>query len=142
MIFLDEDESILEIRQDAALNYSREELSSVTAALLKKHGSQGWYQYFKYRILFRSGADGKAAAVIALVNASLDLNAVFTMLLISAVIGFVSFLLVLVIIILASGHAVKPIAESYARQKQFVTDAGHELKTPSPSSRPTVNWRG
>lgn len=136
IICLDEIGNILEIRQNAAQNYSQEELSSVADALLKKNRSRGWYQYFKYRIISRSGteggsgSDGDSGTVIGLLNASFDLNAVFTMLLISAVIGLVSFLLVLFIIILASGHAVKPIAESYARQKQFVTDAGHELKTP------------
>ena len=38
--------------------------------------------------------------------------------------------LVLLLIILLSQNAVKPIAESYEKQKQFVTDANHELKTP------------
>ncbi|MBR2716310.1 MAG: two-component sensor histidine kinase, partial [Oscillospiraceae bacterium] len=31
---------------------------------------------------------------------------------------------------LASGRITRPIAESYAKQKRFITDAGHELKTP------------
>lgn len=130
VICLNDDGSILEIRQDAAKNYSEEDLSAVTAALLKKGHSQGWCRYFKFRIITHSEADGKTMTVIGLLNASSDLYAVFTMLLISTVIGIISFLLVLLIIILASGHAVKPIAESYTRQKQFVTDAGHELKTP------------
>lgn len=130
VICLDDAGTILEIRQDAAQNYSEEDLSAVTAALLKKERSRGWYRYFKFRIITHAEADGKTMTVIGLINASSDLYAVFSMLLISTVIGIVSFLLVLLITILASGHAVKPIAESYARQKQFVTDAGHELKTP------------
>ena len=32
--------------------------------------------------------------------------------------------------VLFSKRAVKPVAESYERQKQFGTDANHELKTP------------
>ncbi|MCM1191025.1 MAG: HAMP domain-containing histidine kinase [Butyrivibrio sp.] len=130
VICLDEAGSILEIRQDAAENYSAEDLSAVTAALLKKGRAQGWHRYFKFRITAYAGTNGSTVTVIGLINASSDLYAVLTMLLISAVIGLLSFLLVLLIIVLASGHAVKPIAESYARQKQFVTDAGHELKTP------------
>lgn len=130
VVCLDEAGNILEIRQDAAKNYSEEELSAVVTALLKKGRRQGWHRYFKFRILTHTEANGKPVTVIGLLNASSDLYSVLSMLLISAVIGIVSFLLVLLIIILASGHAVKPIAESYARQKQFVTDAGHELKTP------------
>ena len=38
--------------------------------------------------------------------------------------------LVLILIFLLSKKAVKPIAESYEKQKQFITDANHELKTP------------
>lgn len=41
-----------------------------------------------------------------------------------------SFLAILLIIILISKKAVKPTAEAYEKQKQFVTDANHELKTP------------
>ena len=38
--------------------------------------------------------------------------------------------MVLILIFLLSKKAVKPIAESYEKQKQFITDANHELKTP------------
>lgn len=130
VILLDEAGNILEIRQDAANNYSSEELSAAVTALLKKESPQGWYRYFKFRMIPLTDPDGTNKTIIGLINASSDLYAVFNMLLISGVIGLLSFLLVLLIILLASGHAVKPMAESYTKQKQFVTDAGHELKTP------------
>ena len=42
----------------------------------------------------------------------------------------ISGLAVVVLIIILSKFAVRPAAESYEKQKQFVTDANHELKTP------------
>ena len=39
-------------------------------------------------------------------------------------------LAVLLLIIFLSGYIIKPISESYEKQKQFITDAGHEIKTP------------
>ena len=36
----------------------------------------------------------------------------------------------LFLLLLVSGTIVKPFAETYQKQKQFITDAGHELKTP------------
>ena len=36
----------------------------------------------------------------------------------------------LILVIFLSKKAIKPIAENIERQKQFVTDAGHEIKTP------------
>ena len=41
-----------------------------------------------------------------------------------------SFLVILLLIIIISKRAVRPVAQLYDRQKQFVTDANHELKTP------------
>lgn len=34
------------------------------------------------------------------------------------------------LLMMVSGRIVKPVAESYEKQRQFITDAGHELKTP------------
>ena len=39
-------------------------------------------------------------------------------------------LAVLLLALLFSGRAVRPIAQSVEKQRQFITDAGHELKTP------------
>ncbi len=39
-------------------------------------------------------------------------------------------LVVFLLIVLFSRRIVKPVAESYEKQKQFITDAGHEIKTP------------
>ncbi len=37
---------------------------------------------------------------------------------------------VLVLLIFLSKRIIRPVAESYEKQRQFITDAGHELKTP------------
>lgn len=39
-------------------------------------------------------------------------------------------LAVLVLLVFLSAHIVKPFLENYEKQKRFITDAGHELKTP------------
>ena len=40
------------------------------------------------------------------------------------------FVMVLLLLMPLSARIVRPIAQSYEKQKQFITDAGHELKTP------------
>lgn len=37
---------------------------------------------------------------------------------------------VFLLLLVVSGRIVKPLAESYEKQRQFITDAGHEIKTP------------
>ena len=130
LILLDGQGNLKEIRQNAPAHYSEEDLLTLAQQILQEKRHSGWHQYFRYRLEVRTLPDETAEIRIGLVNASADLYSVFTMLIISVSIGILSFLLVLFIIILASGRAVRPIAESYERQKQFVTDAGHELKTP------------
>lgn len=39
-------------------------------------------------------------------------------------------LLVLAVVVYFSGRIVRPFAQTYEKQKRFITDAGHEIKTP------------
>ena len=51
-------------------------------------------------------------------------------LLASVSLSLLGLLAVLVLLLILSRRIVRPMAESYEKQKQFITDAGHELKTP------------
>ena len=48
----------------------------------------------------------------------------------SVIVGLAGCLVVFIVFILAAGKIVAPIAESYEKQKRFISDAGHEIKTP------------
>lgn len=59
-----------------------------------------------------------------------QLDSFYHFLFISSGMALVGFLIVLFIISFSAGKITKPIAESYEKQKRFITDAGHEIKTP------------
>lgn len=44
--------------------------------------------------------------------------------------GFLMTLILIAVIVLLSKHMVRPLSDSLSRQKQFISNAGHELKTP------------
>ena len=48
----------------------------------------------------------------------------------SIIISLICLVIVSAIIYFVSGKAVRPVTESYEKQKRFITDAGHEIKTP------------
>lgn len=49
---------------------------------------------------------------------------------ISTAISVIGLLIVFALIAISSKAVVKPVADAYEKQKRFITDAGHELKTP------------
>ena len=48
----------------------------------------------------------------------------------SVLISFWGFVVVLTVLHFIAGRLIRPIAESYEKQKRFIADAGHEIKTP------------
>lgn len=48
----------------------------------------------------------------------------------SIAVSFAGMAAVFLLVFLLSGKAVRPFIESYEKQKRFITDAGHEIKTP------------
>ncbi len=52
------------------------------------------------------------------------------LIIVSALSGGGVFVLVLILIYFISGKVVKPISESYQKQKEFISNVSHELKTP------------
>lgn len=59
-----------------------------------------------------------------------ELSTFRTFLYSSVLIGILSFTMIAVLVIAASKRIVAPVQENLDRQKQFITDAGHEIKTP------------
>ena len=68
--------------------------------------------------------------VLVFADMSSENNTLSSLLRSSTLIGLFSFLVFLCISMFLSRWAVKPMAEAWTQQKQFVADASHELKTP------------
>lgn len=85
-------------------------------------GFVGDYRYIMY-------PSGDEVHVIFL-DYGREMGSFRTFLITSTAVGFTGLLAVLLLLIILSGRIVKPFSENYEKQKQFITDAGHELKTP------------
>ena len=68
--------------------------------------------------------------VIIFVNDSFTDTANGNLLRISLLVGGMIWLILTVLIVIVSGFVIKPVAENMERQKQFISNASHELKTP------------
>lgn len=86
---------------------------------------RGFYGAYRYRVV-----DTNEGSLYVFVDCSRDLSNFEAFLGASAAIGVGAWLLVLVLVVIFSRVAVRPIVESYRKQQRFITDASHEIKTP------------
>ena len=115
-----------------AVDVSR--ISSVSESEAARMGGSVWadgstagrLQSFRYA----AGTDPRGGTVYVFLENSLRRNAVLRVTILSALAGLVCWGLMLLLVILLSRRVIAPIAANMERQRQFVTDAGHELKTP------------
>lgn len=80
-----------------------------------------------YRYLLCEEEQG---TLIVFLDCGRSLSTFLSTLLTSVLLALLGLLAVLMLLLILSKHIVRPVAESYEKQKQFITDAGHELKTP------------
>lgn len=78
---------------------------------------------------FNSSVEGNTTRVIFL-DYGRQLNDFYAFLYTSIVMALAGLVIVFFVISFFAGRIIKPIAESYEKQKRFITDAGHEIKTP------------
>ena len=110
---------ILAVTEEEALHMARE---------IYRGGAQSGYSgSFRYQVAH--ALDGRSSLVICL-DVSSQQRSVVTVLLVSTLIGLLCWLAMLMPVTLLSRKAIRPIAVTMEKQKQFVTNAGHELKTP------------
>ena len=87
---------------------------------------RGYYEYFKYM----SGQTSDGNIIYVFLNAERELGSIRSFFGASCIISVIGLVMIFVIVLLLSETALKPIIESYEKQKRFITDAGHEMKTP------------
>ena len=99
---------------------------ALAAQALQKGGDSGFLQDHLYQI--RPGVHGESTVV--LLDCETKLTAVRNLALISALACLGGIALALLLVVLASRKAIQPTIRTMEQQKQFITNASHELKTP------------
>lgn len=108
---------IAAVTEEEAGQYAREVYNSY-----KTKGFQGIY---RYRCVRKDNT-----AMIIFLDCREESNSFHMSLLTSLLVSGGGLLAVFVLVLFFSGLVFRPVAEGYDRQKQFITDASHELKTP------------
>ncbi len=108
---------ILYLDDESAVEYAK--------IAIDRNKPSGRIERYKYKIV--SNDDYQKIYFLELTREWLSMR---TILLVTATIAASSWVIVLIFVFLLSGKIVQPIINGLEKQKQFITNAGHELKTP------------
>ncbi len=123
----DADGAAVQTNVSHILAVTEEEAQYIAQEIYQGGAQSGYTGSFRYQMAH--ALDGRSSLVICLDTSSQQRSAV-TVLLVSVFVGLLCWLAMLMLVILLSKRAIRPIAITLEKQKQFVTNAGPELKPP------------
>lgn len=124
-VWFDNDGEFSRVNTDFIHSVTQAEAVSLASEMISSSRERGWMSNYRFKIF--SDESGKA---IVFIDGSMNRSQAVQSITISAAVLIGCAALVILLVVLLSKRVVKPIAESYEKQRRFVTDANHELKTP------------
>lgn len=124
-VLLDGQQQVADINMDSVSTITEQDVEAFTEKILQKGGERGWISDYRYKVM-----DAQDGTIVVFVNGVAYQNMANRLLFTALLVLLGSAALILLLTIVVSKQAVRPVAESYEKQRQFITDANHELKTP------------
>lgn len=89
----------------------------------RSFGRYGGYYYLK-------SSDGNGEPVLAMIDCTTELAASLRLAAVTVATGAGALIITLILVLVLSGKMIRPEIENSNRQREFITNASHELKTP------------
>lgn len=116
------DANVYDVAQKKIINTSKQ--------VFKDKVTSGSVSIGNNQYAYRVGKDQKGNQFIVYLNESLIYHRFSLLFRVSVVLGLIALIVFALILILVSKKAIGPIITTYHKQREFITNAGHELKTP------------
>ena len=107
------------------INLTSAQASEIAKEVYEKNTSKGFYQQYRFNIIERDGG-----TMVFLLDCTKERMANNAFLITSLLISLGAYLGVFILLVIVSKIVVRPFYENMEKQKRFITDASHELKTP------------
>ncbi len=124
-VIVDEEGHIMSEDTACIAAVSDEEAGNYALALWADGDTCGFLDNYRYRAVPR-----ESETLYLFLDCGRELATFYSFLAVSISISLLGVLLVFVLVLLFSKLAVRPITRSMEQQRQFITDASHEIKTP------------
>ena len=119
------EETVLRANTDRIYAVDDSAAGEYAIAALEQGTSNGFINQYRYAVT----SEGSLTRITFL-DCTSALSSFRQFLYASIIMSVAGLIIIFGIICYFAGRIVKPVAESYEKQKRFITDAGHEIKTP------------
>ena len=123
-VILDEEGNPQEAQTGNIASVQEETAKEYGAAVWQKKKTVGFYKNYRF------WKQNTPIPMVIFVDCTRELENFYGLLCSSIFVALSGWSLVLLLVLFLSRKVFQPVAESYEKQKQFITDASHELKTP------------
>lgn len=125
VVSFDSEENVVLNDTGNIFSVSEEDSAKYAKIIYKGNSDKGFYKNFRYMKLSLNGYDS-----VLCLDCFNSLSNTRYFLFVSLAASFVGWITVFAIVLAFSGKIISPVSKSYEKQKRFITDAGHEIKTP------------
>ena len=122
---------IIDGNEYSGSNYSHisldriKDIDAQIVRIVKQNKDRGYIDNSRYGMF-----DYEGGKMLIVIDCHTDLNTVHTLLTITLVTISSCIVIVFVLLVVFSKYVIRPFEENREKQRRFITDAGHELKTP------------
>lgn len=124
-VVLSADQAVVSVNTGRIAAVSTESASEYAVELHTQNKTSGFLEQYKYQAV--SLDEGM---LYIFLDCGRELSTFYSFLRSSCLVAILGTLSVFILVVVFSKLATKPVAESYEKQKRFITDASHEIKTP------------
>lgn len=124
-VLIDQNNDIIDTDISRIIAVSNDEIDAYIEKALQNKSNKGFINTFRYKKIIEN-----QLTRIVFVDCGRRFDAFYGFLFVSFLIAFIGCVLICVIFILVSKKVVSPIVENQNKQKSFITNASHEIKTP------------
>ena len=125
MVSFDESGNVLQTYTDRISAVDSDEAAGYAEKVLASGRGRGFTGDFRYAV-----TESVGGSMITFLDCGRTLGSFRAFLWASILMSLIGLIAVFFVILYFAGRIVRPVAESYEKQKRFITDAGHEIKTP------------
>lgn len=130
IIHLDENDDPTDVDSEHIASLSGDEISDLTDAIITSGKDNGYWGYYRYHLYTSDNSDNANGDTLVIVDCFSQLQAFYVLLHLTLFIIIGCMAVVFLLLLSLSDCVIQPFADNIKKQRRFITDVSHELKTP------------